>query len=124
MDIEQINPKEAWARMSDNEKSALYLDVRTKAEFDQGHPKGAINIPVRIRDENDAMVANPNFLEEAEKQIEKSKRLVIGCQRGGRSQKACEIMSEAGYKDLANVAGGFGGTPEQPGWASLELPTE
>ena len=47
---------------------------------------------------------------------------------GGRSQRACEIMEEAGYSDLTNVRGGFGGARDAsgkvvaPGWRDAGLP--
>jgi len=52
--------------------------------------------------------------------------LVIGCQMGGRSAKACEILSNAGYTDVANVLGGWGGAPQMghQGWTQAGLPVE
>ena len=47
---------------------------------------------------------------------------------GGRSQRACEILEEAGYGDLTNVRGGFGGARDQSGkvvvagWRDAGLP--
>ena len=42
---------------------------------------------------------------------------------GGRSQRACEMLAAEGYTDLANMVGGFNGSPDQPGWVALGLPT-
>jgi rhodanese-related sulfurtransferase len=47
---------------------------------------------------------------------------------GGRSQRACEILEGAGFSDLTNVRGGFGGARDQsgqvvvPGWRDAGLP--
>jgi rhodanese-related sulfurtransferase len=53
-------------------------------------------------------------------------RLVIGCQMGGRSQQACEILSSAGFQDVTNVLGGWGGAPQMghTGWVQAGLPVE
>ncbi|MGH7864179.1 MAG: rhodanese-like domain-containing protein, partial [Candidatus Binataceae bacterium] len=51
-----------------------------------------------------------------------------GCMSGMRSQRACEILESAGYTDLTNVRGGFGGQRDQsgevvaPGWRDCGLP--
>ncbi|HYR79405.1 MAG TPA: hypothetical protein VEO55_05330, partial [Candidatus Dormibacteraeota bacterium] len=47
---------------------------------------------------------------------------------GGRSQRACEMLEEAGYTDLTNVVGGFGGQRDASGqvvvvgWRDAGLP--
>jgi len=45
MAIKQVEPSAAHQILSDN-PDATYLDVRTEEEFAQGHPAGAINLPV------------------------------------------------------------------------------
>ena len=47
MPIKQQVPAEAYETLKQN-PDALYLDVRTEAEFAAGHPSGAINIPVMV----------------------------------------------------------------------------
>ena len=51
---------------------------------------------------------------------------MIGCQMGGRSQNAAEILAGAGYGDVANVLGGYGGAPHMghAGWVQAGLPVE
>ena len=51
---------------------------------------------------------------------------MIGCQMGGRSQNAAEILAGAGYGDVANVLGGYGGAPQMghTGWVQAGLPVE
>jgi rhodanese-related sulfurtransferase len=47
---------------------------------------------------------------------------------GGRSQRACEILEQAGYSDLTNIRGGFGGARDASGavvvtgWRDAGLP--
>jgi rhodanese-related sulfurtransferase len=45
MSIKQAEPPQAHEMLKSN-PDAIYLDVRTEAEFAQGHPAGAINVPV------------------------------------------------------------------------------
>ena len=45
MPVQQLEPQAAKEAM-DATENAIYVDVRTENEFAQGHPEGAINIPV------------------------------------------------------------------------------
>jgi rhodanese-related sulfurtransferase len=127
MAIKQTEPPQAHEILKAN-PDALYLDVRTEAEFAQSHPTGAINIPVVFIKGPGQMEPNDEFLAVAEKVLPKDKKLVVGCMAGGRSQRACEILEQAGYNDLTNVRGGFGGARDQsgavvvPGWRDAGLP--
>src|SRR5438445_11831023 len=100
MAIKQLDPPEANAILEAN-GDAVYLDVRTEEEFGAGHPKGAINIPVMFMIPGRPQ-PNPDFLTVAEKTLPKGKKLVVGCLSGGRSQRACEMLEEAGYTDLTH----------------------
>ncbi|HKX11542.1 MAG TPA: rhodanese-like domain-containing protein [bacterium] len=128
MSIEQINPADA-KEILDQDPQSLYVDVRSIPEFTAGHPKGAINIPIMHRGSY-GMEPNSDFLKVAKAVLPKDKKLLVGCQAGGRSQKACEMLEAAGYTQLSNVFGGFGGgrNPEtgepQPGWKDLGLPVD
>ncbi len=127
MAIKQQIPPEAFATLRDN-PGALYLDVRTEGEFAAGHAPGAINIPVAVPKGPGQMHLNLDFIEVAEKVIPRDKKLVVGCMAGGRSQRACEMLEEAGFTDLTNVAGGFGGNRDASGkvvvagWKDAGLP--
>jgi rhodanese-related sulfurtransferase len=127
MPIKQQIPPEAHETLKQN-PDALYLDVRTEGEFEAGHAAGAINIPVMVRSGAGQMQLNPDFVEVAEKVLPKGKKLVVGCMAGGRSQRACEMLEEAGFTDLTNVVGGFGGQRDASGkvvvagWKDAGLP--
>ena len=130
MDVPQTTPPEAFETL-EREPGALYLDVRTEAEFEAGHPMGARNVPVVFFDQAAGRpVPNPEFLAVVERNFPRTTKLVVGCQAGGRSQRACEILAEAGYADVTNVRGGFGGARDQsgrvvvPGWRDAGLPVE
>ena len=100
--------------------SAVYLDVRTPEEFDAGHPAGARNVAVFLLDPGTRRPRpNPGFLAVVQRHLPPATRLLVGCQSGMRSQRACELLADAGYTDLANVRGGFGGAgpSDTPGLA-------
>ena len=78
------------------DKEAIILDVRTPAEFAQGAIKGAINIDV-----------NASNFKEKVSTLDKEKSYLIYCRSGMRSVKACNIMSENGYRQLFNLLGGY-----------------
>jgi rhodanese-related sulfurtransferase len=127
MSIKQVEPPAAYELLQANPE-AIYLDVRTEEEFAQGHPSGAINIPVVFLRPGAAPEPNASFLAVAEKALPRNRTLVVGCMAGGRSQRACEILEQAGYSDLTNVRGGFGGARDASGavvvvgWRDAGLP--
>lgn len=63
---------------------ALLVDVRTPAEFDEGHVEGAVNIPVQE-------------LATRLSEVPRDKEVVVYCRSGGRSANATDILAEAGY---------------------------
>ncbi len=82
------------------------LDVRTPQETSAGIIPGALLIPVDQLERR---------LEELPKD---GRRTLVYCAGGGRSAAACEFLSERGYANLLNLAGGFGswsGPTEKPG---------
>ena len=106
---------------------ATYLDVRSIAEFEQGHPEGAFNVPLRHLDpQTGQMRPNPQFLDVVKANFPAETSMVVGCKMGGRSQQACELLANAGYQDVANVLGGWGGAPQMghTGWLQAGLPVE
>jgi rhodanese-related sulfurtransferase len=127
MSIKQVEPPQAHEILRKN-PDAIYVDVRTEEEFAQGHPAGAINIPVVFLKPGTAPQPNDSFLAVAQKVLPQDKKLVVGCMAGGRSQRACEILEQSGYGDLTNVRGGFGGARDASGtivvvgWRDAGLP--
>jgi rhodanese-related sulfurtransferase len=128
MPIKQISPEEASKLVADGHK---YIDVRTEAEFDRGHPTGAVNIPVVFPDPaTRQMKVNPAFLATVQAHFKTEEDLVIGCQSGVRSQRAAEMLAQAGYSSICNMQGGFGGARDSngrvvvQGWADSGLPVE
>ena len=72
--------------------SMVILDVRTKAEFAQGHIKGAVNI-------------SHNELASHLKDIPKDKDLIIYCRSGKRAAVAANMLSKNGYEQLFHLDG-------------------
>jgi rhodanese-related sulfurtransferase len=127
MAIKDITPQQAHETLS-ADRTAVYIDVRTAQEFVNGHPAGAVNISVAFADPARGMVLNENFVNVVEKNFAKDKKIIVGCQAGSRSTRAAGMLLEAGYLDISNLLGGFGGMRDQqgsiiaPGWSSSGLP--
>ncbi|HTI37328.1 MAG TPA: rhodanese-like domain-containing protein [Vicinamibacterales bacterium] len=103
-----------------------YVDVRSVVEFDQGHPAGAANVPLFDVDAaTRQMRPNADFVAVMRKNFTPESPLLIGCQAGIRSVQACEALEAAGFTNLTNVLGGFGGSPMgDVGWIQARLPIE
>jgi rhodanese-related sulfurtransferase len=128
MAIKQITPPQAHETL-DKDPTVIYLDVRTVPEFTAGHPQRGINIPLVFFDQATRQpIPNPSFFAVVEANIPKDAVVIVGCQAGGRSQRAAEIMAQAGYTNVSNMQGGFGGARDQtgrvtvPGWQESGLP--
>jgi len=127
MSINQADPAQAHEILKQYPE-AIYLDVRTEPEFAQGHPTGAINVPVVFIKGPGQMEINNDFVQVVTRNLPREKKLVVGCLAGGRSQRACELLEAAGYTDLTNVRGGFGGARDASGqvvvtgWRDSGLP--
>jgi rhodanese-related sulfurtransferase len=128
--MKQINPQEAQHSLQE-EKYTIYLDVRTVPEFVNGHPPSALNIPVVLPDPSTGQMApNADFMPTVKANLPKEAKIIVGCMSGGRSQLAAELMEQAGYQNIANMQGGFGGKRDAmgrvvvQGWRDTGLPIE
>jgi len=84
----------AWKDIAEHDdKDYILIDVRTKEEFENGHIKGSVNIPV-------------DNLRERLNELDKNKTIVEYCQVGLRGYIADRILSQNGFKVL-NVTGGY-----------------
>jgi rhodanese-related sulfurtransferase len=104
-----------------------YLDVRSVPEFAQGHPAGALNVPL-MHAEAGRMLANGDFQKVILANFSLDTKLVVGCKSGGRSMRAVGILGGLGYENLVDVRGGFSGETDSmgrstaPGWTETGLP--
>jgi rhodanese-related sulfurtransferase len=127
MAIKEITPQEAHDLLKANPE-AVYIDVRTEREFAGGHPVGAVNIPIAFPDPARGMMMNSDFVKIVESHFGRDKKIIVGCQAGPRSNAAAGVLQQAGYQDVANMIGGFGGMRDQsgkviaPGWSASGLP--
>ncbi len=125
--MKEISPQEAYDTLR-QDAGAVYIDVRTVEEFAEGHPEGAVNIPIAFHDPAQGMVYNHEFVEVVERHYAKDRKLLLGCKAGPRSNSAANLLEQTGYQDVANVMGGFGGMRDPygevvvEGWAGLGLP--
>lgn len=84
---EEVNYKELI------KQGAIVLDVRSKEEFDGGHVKGAINIPLDVLSSN------------LKKLGDKDTYIIACCASGNRSGMAKNILHAAGYDNVHNGGG-------------------
>jgi len=90
-DFKQVNIDKVRELVENNE---FIIDVREQCEYDFGHIKGAVNIPLsQIR----------NRIEEIPKNIP----LYIHCRTGQRSYNAVLMLQHLGYKNVYNITGSF-----------------
>ena len=130
MAIKHVDVREAH-RLQTAEQYT-YVDVRSVPEYEQGHPEGAQNVPLLDYDRQvGRMTANPEFLAVMEANYSHDAMLLIGCQVGGRSAQAAQLLASRGYQHVANVRGGFGGALDpvtrqlvDEGWSMAGLPVE
>jgi rhodanese-related sulfurtransferase len=98
---------------------ATLIDVRSSAEFSQGHPAGAINVPLLETDEDTGqMMPNPDFVRVMKANFAAGAPLLLSCQSGGRSGRAAQILGAFGFNQLTNVTGGY------QAWTPAGLPVE
>jgi rhodanese-related sulfurtransferase len=127
MAIKDITPQQAHDLLA-TDANTVYIDVRTEREFANGHPHGAVNIPVAFPDPARGMIVNADFVKVVQANFPREKKIIVGCQAGPRSTAAAGMLQQAGFQDISNMLGGFGGMRDQtgnvsaPGWAASGLP--
>lgn len=101
-----------------------YVDVRSIPEFDQAHPAGAYNVPLfHVDPGTRQMRPNQKFVAVMAANFAPDTPLLLGCAAGVRSVQAAQLLERAGFTNLTNVLGGFGGSPMgDPGWVHAGLP--
>lgn len=96
------------AESENDEKERLtIIDIRTVAEFDEGHLKGAKQIDF-LRDD---------FAEEIAK-LDRKKPYLVHCRSGGRSTRSLSVWKELGFEKVYHLDGGI------LAWIKAKLPVE
>ena len=89
------------------DKKVVILDVRTPAEYQQGHIDNAQLMNIYDSDFEDRL-----------KTLDKEVEYVVYCRSGGRSGKAAGMMENLGFTNLHNMKGGI------LAWNRAALPTK
>ncbi len=76
------------------EEGAYIVDVRERMEFENGHIKGAINIPL-------------SELRDRVNEIPKDKQVYIHCRTGQRSYNAVLALQNLGFDNVINITGSY-----------------
>ena len=89
----QITQKEAKGMM--DEGGVVILDVREQDEYDAGHIKGAVLLPVGQIDEQSAK----------EVIVDKDTVVLVYCRSGNRSKTASQTLADLGYSAVFEFGG-------------------
>jgi sulfur-carrier protein adenylyltransferase/sulfurtransferase len=93
-EIEEIDAPAAAALLESED--TVFVDVRERDEWDEGHIPGAIHVP---RGNLESRIENAV--------ADRSARIVLYCAAGSRSAFAAKTLEELGYDDVASLAGGY-----------------
>ena len=90
-EYKKLTPKEAQDLMSDD---VIVLDVRTQAEYNDGHIPHSVLLPdYEIKDGAEIVVPN------------KRQTILVYCRSGARSERAAKTLIELGYTDVYDLGG-------------------
>lgn len=78
------------------QEKCIVVDVRTEAEFQDGHLAGAMHININDR----------NFVAKVG-ELDKGQTVLVYCASGYRSARACERMQRMGFARLYNLEEGI-----------------
>lgn len=76
------------------EEQAFIVDVREKGEYEAGHLKGSVNIPL-------------SELRERTDEIPKNRPVYLHCRSSQRSYNALMALQGRGYENVVNISGSF-----------------
>ncbi|THH36462.1 rhodanese-like domain-containing protein [Neolewinella litorea] len=91
---ENLSPAEFAEKMKG--ENVVVLDVRTPGEIRDGKIDGALELDFR----------DPQFATKLA-ELDRDPTYLVYCAVGGRSNQACELMTEAGFQKVYNLDGGY-----------------
>ena len=96
--LKNASPAESSALIEQNKNNPEFkiVDVRTPAEFSEGHLYNSDSVDFYSK----------TFLEDLQK-LDREKTYLIYCRSGGRSSKTVTFMKDLGFKKVYNMSGGF-----------------
>ena len=104
--IVQVTSNQVSSLLEKNKKW-IVLDVRTPAEFKEGHIKNAINIDINADDSHQKI-----------DKLNKKARYIVHCRSNHRSGVAVEYMNKQGFKTIYQMSDGY------TGWSANNKPIE
>ena len=93
---QRVEPKVVNERIAWSDRSLVLLDVRTPAEFAEGHLPGAINIP------HTELASRVAELSDA-----RDRDIVVYCRSGTRAEQALGVLKDAGFSRLFHLDGDY-----------------
>jgi rhodanese-related sulfurtransferase len=97
MNYKEIQPNELQEIISNQSKDDyILLDVRTPDEYETERIPNAVLMNFYEPDFKDKIA-----------ELEKDKTYYVICRSGNRSGKACQMMTEMGFRDPQNMVGGM-----------------
>ena len=83
-------------KMIRENRGVIVVDVRTRDEYMYNHLQGAVNVPLHeINQKISKYVKSKNDV------------IIVYCEYGGRSKKACGKLQKMGYVNVYNLDGGI-----------------
>ena len=95
-DFARVEPQALAERLESADPQLLVLDVRSAAEFDEGHIPGAVNIPHDVLGERIAELGPVG-----------ERDVVVYCRSGRRAAIALEALKGAGFSRLFHLEGDY-----------------
>jgi phage shock protein E len=92
--INQIYVDEVVEIFNKKDPDYVFVDVRQPDEWEEGVIPGSIKISL-------------GELEDRIEELDKSKKYIMVCRSGARSNRASHILLENGFKDVSNFQGGI-----------------
>ena len=86
-----------WIISKSNINSSFVLDVRTQEEFNAGHIPGAQVLDIQ----------QPQKFMDGLSKLNPETHCFVYCRSGARSDKACKILTQSGFKNVYNLLGGI-----------------
>ena len=121
-----LTPTEVFEAISQDSAIKL-VDVRSRAELELvGRVPLAMHIEWAFYP---GMVANPEFSDQLQKEVDKDSTVIFMCRTGGRSHNAALLAQKLGYNKVYNMLEGFEGETNElkqrtliNGWKHAGLP--
>jgi len=106
-EIDGATGRELLDNAGGNGMQIVFLDVRERDEWDEGHISGALHVP-------------RGYLESRIEGLvpDRTAKLVVYCAQGNRSAFATKTLNELGYENVVNLQGGY------TDWKRNGYPTE